>query len=66
VACCVVVEDAFARPSCAVNARFAALDKATLMLLCAMGPSFPGLLMRTITTTLTGCCCVAVAVEPAL
>ena len=35
------------------------------MLLCVMGPSFPGLSTRTMTTTLIGCCCVAVAVEPA-
>ena len=36
------------------------------MLLCVIGPSLPGLSMRTITTTLIGCCCVAVAAESAL
>ena len=35
------------------------------MLFCVIGPSFPGLLTRTITITLIGCCCVAVAAEPA-
>ena len=65
VACC-EVDAAPPPPSCAVDAVFAAFDEATAMLFCVIEPSFPGLSTRTITTTFTGCCCVAVAVEPAL
>jgi hypothetical protein len=35
------------------------------MLFCVIGPSLPGLSMRTITTTFIGCCWVAVAAESA-
>jgi hypothetical protein len=56
VACCVVVAAKLATAPCTVDALFAAFEEATVMLFCVIGPSFPGLLMRTITTTLIGCC----------
>jgi hypothetical protein len=66
VACCVVAAATSATAPCAVAAPFAAVEEATVMLFCVMGPSLPGLLIRTITTTFIGCCCVAVADESAL
>ena len=36
------------------------------MFFWVIGPSLPGLSTRTMTTRFTGCCCAAVAVEPAL
>jgi hypothetical protein len=65
-AACCEVDAALSPPLCAVDASFAAIEGATAMFFCVIGPSFPGLFTRTITTRFTGCCCVAVAVEPAL
>lgn len=52
-----------AGPPWEVDAEFEASDVATLTFVCVIGPSSPGLLMRTITTMFVGCCWVAVAEE---
>jgi hypothetical protein len=65
-ACC-AVDAAFPPfPAWEVVALFAAADGAATMLLCVIGPLLPGLFTRTTTTRFTGCCCVAVAVDPAV
>jgi hypothetical protein len=52
-------------PPCVVAALFDAFAPDTTTLVCVIGPSSPGLLMRTETTTFVGCSCVAELVDEA-
>ena len=51
--------------SCLVALSFSALETATVVFVCEIGPLLPGLFTRTITTMFRGPSCVAVAVDPA-